>query len=87
MELNLKMHLRPLQRVVLQGIIYMIHNSRVISYDSYEYRSSFLTGLYAHNHGIMTNNGNCTGKRWRDEFEDKTYGMELLFTLKTRLKV
>ena len=25
----------------------------------------------------MTNNGNCTGKRWRDEFEDKTYGMKL----------
>jgi len=40
-------------------------------------RSSFLTGLYAHNHGIMTNNGNCTGEEWKEKFENRTYGVKL----------
>ena len=38
-----------------------------------DFRSSFLTGLYAHNHGIMTNNGNCTGEEWKEKFENRTY--------------
>ena len=40
-------------------------------------RSSLLTGLYAHNHGIMTNNGNCTGEQWKAVHEKNTYAVKL----------
>lgn len=40
-------------------------------------RSSLLTGLYAHNHGIMTNNGNCTGEQWKRVHEKNTYAVKL----------
>lgn len=28
-------------------------------------RTSILSGLYAHNHNVMTNNLNCAGEEWR----------------------
>ncbi|KAL3119342.1 hypothetical protein niasHT_001102 [Heterodera trifolii] len=40
-------------------------------------RSTILTGLYAHNHKVMTNNGNCAGEEWRSDFEKDTFAVYL----------
>ncbi|KAL3123928.1 hypothetical protein niasHT_001758 [Heterodera trifolii] len=40
-------------------------------------RSTILTGLYAHNHKVMTNNGNCAGEEWRSDFEKDTFAVHL----------
>ncbi|CAD5228434.1 unnamed protein product [Bursaphelenchus okinawaensis] len=40
-------------------------------------RTTILTGLYAHNHNVMTNNLNCAGLEWRSKFEKSTFGVHL----------
>lgn len=37
-------------------------------------RSSILTGMYAHNHGCMTNTVNCASLSWRRGPEKKNFG-------------
>ena len=37
-------------------------------------RSSILTGMYAHNHGCMTNTVNCGSDSWRRGPEKKNFG-------------
>lgn len=40
-------------------------------------RSSILTGLYAHNHKVLTNGDRCGSDSWRSEFEDRTFAAAL----------
>lgn len=40
-------------------------------------RSSMLSGLYAHNHGALTNNEECNGEFWRKNIENKTIGVRM----------
>ena len=37
-------------------------------------RSSILTGMYAHNHGCLTNTVNCASAAWRRGPEKKNFG-------------
>ena len=40
-------------------------------------RSSILTGMYAHNHGCLTNTVNCASPSWRRGPERKNFGYYL----------
>ncbi|KAI6217667.1 hypothetical protein M3Y99_01756600 [Aphelenchoides fujianensis] len=40
-------------------------------------RTTILSGMFAHNHNVHTNNGNCGGREWREKFENSTFAVHV----------